>query len=258
MKGRDTMGKIRIRELEHGPSPEQQATFAQIAQAYYPPQLRMAERIAEHISEGAHARVAEQDGHILGFALSSCRHRQTPFHAHPVPGIYQRQLFVAPDQRGRHLGIRLQIATFRHHLGPFWLLRRFFVYCLTHNPLVVRNYRYFSRYYPRLDDGPVPDPVQAFAEKLLPEVSGQSVDDRLRIHGSFKSVLEGVDYTFWWKTCLETGEARVDRRVLDWLYRRENGRIVHSGLSLLMLGYAEPMQFVKRYAELRWRRRRSE
>ncbi len=246
---------LRIREVSAATlSPTTVATMASIARHYYPPVLDLGVRLEAHLTEGARVLIAEADEEIVGYALSSCERRQTPFHARPIPCVYQRQLFVIPEARGRHVGSRLQIATLRLHLGPFWLWRRFLLFCLTHNPEVVKNYRLFSEYHPRLDSDSVPPAVLTFARQLLPLVGGRMVDAGLRVHGSFKAVLKGEDYGFWWQRYLATGEPGVDAVVQARLFRREGERLVHSGLSLLMIGYSKPGNFLRRYLSLYLRR----
>lgn len=242
---------IKISAINRALSDVELDRFTEIAGQYYPDTLPIRDRIETNIRQGAYILIAQQAGECIGFSLSSCERRATPFYSTKIPFIYQRQMYVDRNLLGKKVGVHLQIRVLRKHLGPFWLFRRFGLMSITHNPLIVKNFALYSRYYPNINEPSVPQDISHFAQELAKQVGGETIDDKLRVYGTYKSILNGEDYTWWWREYLASGNTDVDNFVLDSLFRTEEDKVIHSGLTFLMIGYATPMNFIKRFIEIK-------
>jgi hypothetical protein len=228
--------------------------MARIIAHYFPPGFDVESMLVEHLDQDSCIHVARQENQIIGFSVNSLSYRETPFHKKEIPLVYQRLLYVDPAAQHRAIGLYLQIAGLRYHLGPCWLLRRFAVTCLTSNPQVLRAIHQYNEYYPRQDDE-LPQEVYAFCQQLGPAMGFSRVDRRLLVYGTNETTLEGEDYTAGWMNFLLSGHGEYDRMILERVFSTRDGRIFHTGALLLAIGYAKPMHFIRRFLEIRFRRR---
>lgn len=223
-----------------------------IAAAYYPPALNMRAVVSAHIKEGGTFIVARSGSTVAGFSIASTSVMSTPFHAKPIPVIYQREMFVNPLFRGRHVGVNLQIATIRAALGPLWFARRFVLFCGTHNPLILRNFAFFSRAWPDSQGRSLQDD-SGFTGKLLELMHGKTMDANMCVAGTFKQALAGVDYSRWWNRYLRSSYEPYNRIMLERIFSVQQDKLHHRGTTLLVIGYARPFVFVRRYLVVKWK-----
>lgn len=231
---------------------EQLDELIAIAAEYYPAQIEMGEVVKAHLREGGAVIIAHAGHRVAGFSIASEYVLQTPFHGKPIPVIYQREMFIAPIFRKHHVGIALQIETIKSFLGPLWFARRFAMFCGTHNPLIVRNFAFFTQACPNLARTPLDD-RSGFRKVLLDILHGEAVDEHMCVSGTFKSALKGVDYSHWWHRYLCSPYEDYNRLVLESLFDVHEGEVRHRGVTLLLIGYAKPFVFLKRFLVIRRR-----
>jgi hypothetical protein len=247
--------RLRIQPADSHGLTQHFARLVEIAKHFYPANFDVSAMIRHHIDAGATTILAMLGKEIVGFSMSSQVTRITPFYKRKIPVLYQRLLYIDPARRKQQIGVRLQIAVLRHHLGIFWLFRRFAMICITDNPLVVRAFGLYKTYYPNTRTS-TPEEIISFGESLLPIVGGSSLDKNLLVHGTNESGLTGLDYTSWWRKFLESGHHRYDDLLLSTVFTQSDGKIVHNGVSMLAIGYATPLNFVGRFAQVVLQQRR--
>lgn len=226
--------------------------LADIASQYYPMHYDVSKMLQNHLNAGGILQVALIEGDIAGFSVSSCEIRITPFNKREMPVIYQRLLFIDTALRRQLLGISLQIAVLHLHLGPFWLFKRLTLFCLTDNPLIVRAFDLYNIYYPNNQITPTPE-VWQFCESLLPLLFGNNLGKNLLVYGTNESMLKDFDYTHWWKKYLASGHTYYDELLLSTVFKPQQGRILHSGALLLVVGYSRPLNLLKRFLQIAWK-----
>jgi hypothetical protein len=205
--------------------------------------------LVEHVTPDACIHIAVQIDRIIGFSINSCDYRKTPFREKEIPLIFQRILYIDPVVQHLGVGIRLQVAGLRYHLGPFWLFRRFAVTCLTNNPSIVRAFSQYDLFYP-CQQAPIPVEIHDFCQQLAPAMGFESIDQHLLAYGSNESILDGADYTALWKKFLLSGHHTYDQMILNTVFETRHEKVFHRGALLLVIGYARPMRFIRRYIEV--------
>ncbi len=229
--------------------PNYMSRLLDIASHYYPTYFDITKMLKHHFDAGGQLQLAVMDGDIVGFSVSSCEIRSTPFHEREIPVIYQRLLYVDTTVRRKLLGISLQIAVLRLHLGLFWLFKRFSLFCITDNPLIVRAFGQYNIYYPNAHIEPPPE-IFSFCESLLPLLDGTALGKNLLVYGTNESTLKDFDYTNWWKKYLASGYTYYDELLLSTAFKTRQGKILHNGALLLVIGYARRLNFVKRFFQI--------
>jgi hypothetical protein len=228
--------------------------MAWIAGHYYPQGYDTDAMLLGHFTREACVHLALRQDQVVGFSINSCASTLTPFHGKEIPLFYQAALYVAPEFQHHSVGIHLQLAGLRYHLGPFWTFRRFAVVCLTCNPLILRAFSMYNDYYPR-HDREVPPRIHAFCQQLAPMMGFTRIDRGLVARGTNESILEGTDCTLEWEQFLRSGHDIYDQMILNTVFSTEHNKIIHTGALLLAVGYAKPLHFVRRFFEMRWRYR---
>jgi len=161
--------KFKIRQLDTCLMEQVLDQMTRIAACYYPENFDARSMLLEHVSRDVCIHAAVQSDRIIGFSFNSCDYGKTPFCKAEIPLIFQRFLYIDPVVHQRGVGIKLQVAGLRYHLGPFWLFRRFVVICLTNNPLILRAFSQYDVYYPR-HEAAIPAGIHDFCQKLAPTI----------------------------------------------------------------------------------------
>jgi hypothetical protein len=221
------MNKVRIQpNVRNKISPADIERLTEIAAVYFPIYEETQEIVAHHVQQADSLRLArDHNTLIIGYSIASSTRRLTPFYPGPINLLYQRMLYLSPDNLYAGLGKRLLTATFYDLLGPFWLLRRFALVCRTQNPVVARMMDLHTLSYPRFGES-VRTEIRTFAESLLPMLGAAGLDEHWRLLGTLES-FKDKDYTEIWN------------RYLD---KRDNR---YEGALVCMLAYSKPLQFIR-------------
>jgi hypothetical protein len=246
--------KLKIRVLSNTLSRYDLERLARIAAHYFPEDFDVETMLLQHLGSDSCVQVAEQNDEIIGISITSCDRSKTPFYKKDVPLFYQRILYVDPGARGRAVGLRLQVAGLGYQLGAFWMFRRFAVICLTNSPKILRAFNQYGEYYPR-QAHPVPGKVYEFCQQLGPTMGFERIDQHLLVYGTNESILDGVDYTTKWERFLKSGHASYDRMILNSVFSAKDGKIFHTGVLQMVVGYAGPMHFVLRFLKAKFKYR---
>ena len=223
--------------------------MARIVAHYFPRNFDVESMLAWHLDQEPCVHFAEQDDRIIGYSVTTCSYRKTPFYDKDLPVFYQRLLYLDPIVQHQAVGFKLQTAGLRYQLGALWLFRRYVLVCLTGNPEVLRAVSQYHEHYPR-EDGALPQEVYEFCQQLGPMMGFSRVDRRLLVYGTNETILEGEDYTPEWNSFLRSGHAMFDQMILNTAFASKNGKIVHSGALLMAIGYARPMHLIRRFIEV--------
>lgn len=224
-------------------SDEQIHQMVEIVVNYFPAPDLMEQTIRNHQQEAGTIRLALQQGKTVGFSIASRYTMKTPFYPRRTNVIYQRMLFLQPGLLYRGIGIKLLAATMKDLFGWFWPFRRFVAICRTQNPVVAKIMSLYSVSYPRYNQ-PLPDEVRQFEESLLPMLGGEKLDEQSRLIGTLDTFKE-VDYTDIWNKFLHRRNNEFESLMLHSAFEKRGDRIINSGASVLMLGYAKPLTFVR-------------
>jgi hypothetical protein len=241
--------KYKIRRLSICLSEQELDQMTRIAAFYYPNNFDARSMLLEHITWDACIHVAVQSDQIIGFSINSCDYRKTPFCKTEIPLIFQKILYIDPVFQKRGVGIKLQIAGLRYHVGLLWIFSRFTVICLTNNPLILRAFSQYDVYYPR-QEASIPADIYDFCKQLAPAMGFESIDQRLLVYGTNESILDGADYTLLWKKFLFSGHDSYDQMILNRVFNTRDEKVFHRGTLQLAIGYARSMRFIWQFIKV--------
>jgi hypothetical protein len=218
--------------------------LTEIATVYFPDFEETFRIVNHHVQCADSLRlVRDENGLIAGYSIGSVIRQQTPFYPRPIPLVFQRMLYLAPDILKRGLGKRLLVATFRDLLGPFWAFRHFALVCRTQNPVVARMMDMHTISYPHQGER-LPDDIRQFGESLLPMLGATAMDDRYRLIGTLDE-FRGVDYTDIWNRHLHKREDSYEELMLGTVFTKTDGKIINNGALVFMAAYSKPLQFIR-------------
>lgn len=217
--------------------------MAEIVANYLPDIKLMEEIIRNHMKQANTVRFALYDGKIVGFSVASKYKRMTPFYHRPVNVIFQRMLFLDPSFLYRGIGLQLLSATMKDLLGWLWPLKRMVTFCRTQNPAVAKFMNMFNVVYPQYNQ-PTPREIREFAASLLPLLGEESLDENLRLIGTFR-IFSGMDYTAKWDQYFHRRNSNSEKLILNSAFEERGGRVINRGDTILMIGYAKPFNFIR-------------
>ena len=237
-------------KLRIGPNVRSNITAAEvrrlteIATVYFPDFEETIKIVNHHVQCADSLRlVRDENDLIVGYSIGSVTRQQTPFYPRPIPLVFQRMLYLAPDILKRGLGKRLLVATVRDLLGPFWAFRHFALVCRTQNPVVARMMDMHTVSYPHQGER-LPDDIRQFGESLLPMLGATAMDDRCRLIGTLDK-FRGVDYTDIWNRHLHKREDSYEELMLGTVFTRTDEKIINNGALVFMAAYSKPLQFIR-------------